>query len=130
MFTSFCFSSKHFKSFWLLVARLKIGDLCFWVRWLVSLFVSLFVTRSLKMSNKRVLIKKSPFYKNFIRTYKLFIYKQKALPQKIFWIFILVNISTLEDFFDFFFQSFFFRFFFVEKIWTKNFWKKKITPNI
>ena len=46
---------------------------------------------------------------------KLYLRKYyEALPQKIFWIFTLVNISTLEDFFDFLFSKFFFsKFFFI-----------------
>ena len=59
-----------------------------------------------------------------------FFYKNIGL--KIFWIFIIVNISNLEDFFDFVFQSFFYKNFFLKglcieglggRIHSPHFWR-------
>ena len=78
-----------YKNFFL-VARLKIGDLCFWVRLFVSLFVS--------WSHEVEKCPTSFFYKN--------------IGLKIFWIFTIVNISTLREFF--------FNFFFKCPKWTRS----------
>ena len=64
-----------------LVARLKIGDLCFWVRLLVCLLVG------------HTKLKKCP---------TSFFYKTIGL--KIFRIFTIVNISIFDFFFQFFFK--------------------------
>ena len=69
-----------------LVARLKIGDLCFWVRWLVGWLVGCWLVGHTKL-------KKCPtsfFYKNLF-----FSFIRKKNRKKKFWILLVMEIWHL-----------------------------------